>query len=384
MGEVLERIMASQLSAYMEDNNLFSKNQSGFRKKHMTTEQLLRLSEESHAAFKKSQVTAALFLDAEAAFDRCWHEGIMYKLKKSLNLPNRFIRLISSFLSERTLRVFYDGHYSHEVSLGAGTPQGSPLSPLIYIIYVNDYPDEIQSLCSLSQFADDTALWSIAYTHSYAITKLQKALNLLECWCRKWRVKLNGEKSNLVFITRVREKTDENFGLQLFNDIIRPTKNAKFLGVEIDGLLSFKKQVDSIHDRSAKRLNVLKVLACHGVEPKTLMKLYKIYIRPIIEYGSIAFTTAPKSQLDRLENIQYDAIRIALRLPKYIRKSLLNEYASIQPIHVRLTSLNTKLLDIMKTRNDHVKGLVQNYSLPNDNSHLSPLDHILGNKLPIR
>ena len=114
------------------------------------------------------------------------------------------------------------------------------------------------------------------------------------------------------------------------------------------------------------------------------MKLYKIYIRPIIEYGSIAFTTAPKSQLDRLENIQYDAIRIALRLPKYIRKSLLNEYASIQPIHVRLTSLNTKLLDIMKTRNDHVKGLVQNYSLPNDNSHLSPLDHILGNKLPIR
>ena len=49
----------------------------------MTTEQLLRLSEESHAAFKKHQVTAALFLDAEAAFDRCWHEGIMYKLKKS-------------------------------------------------------------------------------------------------------------------------------------------------------------------------------------------------------------------------------------------------------------------------------------------------------------
>ena len=146
----------------------------------------------------------------------------------------------------------------------------------------------------------------------------------------------------------------------------------------------FKKQVDSIHDRSVKRLNVLKVLACYGVEPKVLMKLYKIYIRPIIEYGSIAFTTAPKSQLDRLESIQFDAIRIALRLPKYIRKSLLNEYASIQPTHVRLTSLNTKLLDTMKTRNDHVKWLVQNYSLPNDNCNLSPLDHILGHKIPIR
>ena len=128
----------------------------------MTTEQLLRLSEESYSAFKKQQVTAALFLDAEAAFDRCWHSGIMYKLKKKLDLPDRFVRLISSFLSERTLKVFYDGHYSHVVSLGAGTPQGSPLSPIIYIIYVNDYPEEIQDICSLSQFADDTALWSTA------------------------------------------------------------------------------------------------------------------------------------------------------------------------------------------------------------------------------
>ena len=110
----------------------------------------------------------------------------------------------------------------------------------------------------------------------------------------------------------------------------------------------------------------------------------QVYIRPIIEYGSIAFTTAPKSQLDRLENIQFDAIRIALRLPKYIRKSLLNEYASIQPIHVRLTSLNTKLLDTMKQSNVHVKWLVQNYLPPNDNSHLSPLDYILGHKLLFR
>ena len=377
VGKVLERIIANRLSAYMEEKNLFSKTQSGFRRKHMTSEQLLRLSEESFSSFKKQQVTAALFLDAEAAFDRCWHSGIMYKLKKNLNLPNRFVRLISSFLTDRTLKVLYDGHYSHVVPLGAGTPQGSPLSPIIYIIYVNDYPEEIQNICSLSQFADDTALWSTAYTRSYVISKLQTALNLLEGWCRKWRVKLNGEKSHLLFICRTREKPDENFGLQLFNDIVRPTQSAKFLGVEIDSLLSFKKHIDSVCDRSSKRLNVLKILASNGADPRTLMKLYKIYVRPIIEYGSIAFLSAPKTQLDRLDKIQNDAIRISLKLPKYIRNSLLNEYASIEPIYDRLSQLNTSLLSKMTLKNEHVNNLVQNYVQPFDNCHQSPLDRIL-------
>ena len=113
---------------------MFAKSQSGFRRKRMTSEQLLRLLEESHCAFKKQQSTAALFLDAEAAFDRCWHSGIMYKLKVNLNLPDRIIRLISSFLTDRTLRVLFEGSLSQTVYLKAGTPQGSPLSPLIYNI----------------------------------------------------------------------------------------------------------------------------------------------------------------------------------------------------------------------------------------------------------
>ena len=107
------------------------------------------------------------------------------------------------------------------------------------------------------------------------------------------------------------------------------------------------------------------------------MKLYKIYVRPIIEYGSIAFLTAPKTQLDRLENIQNEAIRISLRLPKYIRKSLLNEYASIESIDDRLSTLSTSLLNKMTLKNEHVNGLVQNHMRPRDNCHLSPLDRIL-------
>jgi hypothetical protein len=185
LGKVLERILAQRLSKLLEEKNMFSKSQSGFRRHHMTAEQLLRLSEECHMAFKKQKTVAVIFLDAEAAFDRCWHNGIRYKLKKVLDLPDRIVRLLSSFLSDRTLSVFYEGCHSQVVHLNGGTPQGSPLSPLIYIIYVNDYPEAIQQNCSLSQFADDTALWTAAYSKSFAVLKLQKALNMLKGWCRR-------------------------------------------------------------------------------------------------------------------------------------------------------------------------------------------------------
>ena len=376
MGKVLERIIAERLSNYMEENNLFSKSQSGFRKHRMTTEQLLRLSEETHAAFGKQQVVAALFLDAEAAFDRCWHQGIKYKLKQNLNLPDRFIRLISSFLTDRSLTVVYEGCHSQQVHLKAGTPQGSPLSPLIYLIYVNDFPDGINNVCSLSQFADDTALWTPAYTRAYAIRKLQTGLNYLEGWCRRWRVKLNGDKSKLVFLSRNKIESDENYSIHLFNDIVKPSKQAKFLGVQIDERLSFKQHFDMVHSSTARRLNVLRVLARNGVEPIILMRLFKIYIRSIIEYGSFSFIAAPKIFISKLQKIQNEALRVCLRLPSYIRIELLHEYASIETLDDRMLKLNTCLLRKMYRHYLDIRNLVENYFDESSLGSISPISMI--------
>ena len=169
---------------------------------------------------------------------------------------------------------------------------------------------------------------------------------------------------------------NDNFALHLFDDIIRPVQSAKFLGVEVDGLLSFKKQMDSISNRATKRLNVLRVLSKSGTDAKTLMKLYKIYVRPILEYGSIAFMAAPKTQLSRLQGLENDAIRICLRLPKYIRTSLLHEYASLESISMRLIRTNTTLLRKMRENNPHIDELVKAYSNSLDNCHTSPFDVI--------
>ena len=190
-------------------------------------------------------------------------------------------------------------------------------------------------------------------------------------------MRLNGEKSNLLFISRGKNFDKENYALHLFNDVVRPVEKAKFLGIDIDNSFSFKNHVDSISNKASKRINVLKVLAYNGTKPEILMKLYKSYIRPIIEYGSIAFISAPKSQMERLQQIENTAIRTCLRLPKYIRNSLLHEYASLEPLSVRLIRFNVKLLNIMKSNNEHIQQLITDH-IHAEEGILSPLDVIAG------
>ena len=215
---------------------------------------------------------------------------------------------------------------------------------------------------------------SLQTTQHYGhVRTLQKSLNELESWCRRWRVKLNGEKSNFLFISRNWKDDDENHALQLFDDIIRPVKSAKFLGVEIDSLLSFNKHIDSVQSKSIKRINVLKALACNGVEPKILIRLYKVYVRPIMEYGSAAFISATTTQFERLHRIQNCAIRASLKLPKYIRSSLLHEYACLEPIKDRLYKLNHTLLPRMQRHNENIKLLCDN--IPSETS-LQPMTPI--------
>ena len=106
------------------------------------------------------------------------------------------VRLISSFLSDRAIKVNCCNNCSEEVTLNAGTPQGSVLSPLLFIIYVNDIPDMSSLNVRLSQFADDMGIWAHATNAKWVKAKLSKALKLIEAWCSKWRIKLNAGNDN--------------------------------------------------------------------------------------------------------------------------------------------------------------------------------------------
>ena len=227
-----------------------------------------------------------------------------------------------------------------------------------------------------------------------AVAKVQRAVNDIEGWCRKWRVALNGAKSNLVIISRNRSQLDENLCILLFNDVVRPISKAKFLGVEIDTSLRFKGHVQDLALRAEKRLNILRILAWGGTEPKTLLRLYKTYIRSIFEYGCVAYVHLPNSTIEILQKIQNKAIRIALRLPRYVSLKVLHENACLPFVKERLCQLGLVLLGKMKTNNPLIRQIVEDHEAENirtvrqhgikavKRSHCSPLDIFLPAQRP--
>ena len=108
-------------------------------------------------AFNRSGATRAVALDISKAFDRVWHAGLLHKLK-SYGVSGQIFGLISSFLSNRRLRVVLDGKSSQEYPVNAGVPQGSILGPTLFLLYINDLPDD--NICDIVIYADDTTPYS--------------------------------------------------------------------------------------------------------------------------------------------------------------------------------------------------------------------------------
>jgi hypothetical protein len=136
--------------------------------------------------------TAAVFLDIERVFDNTWQLGLLYKMSK-FEFSTRPIRLISSFLSERKLRVSIEVEMSTSREMQAEVQQGSVLSPTLYIIYVN-VPPQTQGV-NLALFAYDTCLYGTDRKESFNVLKLQRDFSSIDVWCEHWNIKINEDKT---------------------------------------------------------------------------------------------------------------------------------------------------------------------------------------------
>ena len=111
----------------------FSGFQYGFRSSQSTADLLTVVSDRIARAFNRSGATQAVAVDISKAFDRVWHAGLLHKLK-SYGISGQMFGLISSFLSNRHLRVVLDGKSSQEYPVNAGVPQGSILGPTVFLL----------------------------------------------------------------------------------------------------------------------------------------------------------------------------------------------------------------------------------------------------------
>ena len=332
MGKIFERIVASRFSAFLEKVDYFDENQAGFRKKRSTVDQLFKLSQSVSTALKKHKKAVGVFLDVEKAFDAVWLEGLKYKLgRPEIGIPTKMIRLLSSFLTNRHLRVHQNSAISNKIELKAGTPQGSALSPLLFIFYVNDTPKPPPGVL-ISKFADDMAAWAIQKQEKRAEKLIQKHLDSLSEWCNKWKIKLNPSKTQVGLFTN--SNNTKEITLNLGRVPLTVSNEIKFLGLTFDRKLTWRHHIDNVRHKMWLNINAIKAISGRnlGMQSKTLIHLYKMWIRPIALYGATAYYSAAKTHLNKIQVIQNSALRIALRRNRRSHIEDLHEEGCLIPL----------------------------------------------------
>ena len=156
VSKVFEKLVNNRIVDHLEKCGIFSDFQYGFRSSRSTADLLTVVSDRIARAFNRSGATRAVALYISKAFDRVWHAGLLHKLK-SFGISGQIFGLIS-FLSNRQLRVVLDGKSSQEYPVNAGIPQGSILGATLFLLYINDLPDDVT--CNIAIYADDTTLYS--------------------------------------------------------------------------------------------------------------------------------------------------------------------------------------------------------------------------------
>ena len=139
-----------------QHGGLFSDFQHGFRPFQSTADLLTIVSDRIARAFNKSGATGAIAWDISKVFDRYLHDGLLHK-HKSYGISGQILGSIPSFLSNRWLWVPLDGESSQEYLVDAGVSQGSILGPTLFLLYINELPDDV---CTIAIYADDTTLYS--------------------------------------------------------------------------------------------------------------------------------------------------------------------------------------------------------------------------------
>ena len=237
------------------------------------------------------------------------------------------------FLVGRVIQVNINGFLSDQINPIAGVPQGSVLSPLLFLIYVNDLPTPHHKQTSLSRFADDAAQWAFSLNVRFAEKLLQKDFLNFAMWCAKWRIKLNPEKTKVIIFSRSKlaRKTEPN--LKLYGKTLKVYPQVKFLRLTFDPQLTFQKHFEDIMDRCNVRYHQLKLLANKkwGPSPSTSIQIYKQCVRPIFEYGCLSTITTSDNIISKIQRLQNKFIRLALRLPRYICPELLHDSSHVQP-----------------------------------------------------
>jgi len=321
--KILEKIVHTRLSNYLESNNRLSSSQFGFRRGHSTSHPATLLLNYISQSFNQNKHVAAVFCDLAKAFDTCDHKILLHTLQKK-GIRGVELSWFKSYLSNRKQYVSLGGISSNEGLIKLGVPQGSILGPLLFIIYMDDLPSLINE--PLFLFADDTVLLTSDSNIDTLMQKINSEFGKVCTFFRKYKLSLNPDKTNYLIFSNSKAIHDASTHVFIDNNnegendpgLIHEIKRInisdkvpayKYLGIYLDPCLSFKYHLQKLSTKLSRAIYLLRT--AKNILPNNAMKmLYYSIFHSHLTYATEIWSSATNSLLQEIFKKQKIAIRI--------------------------------------------------------------------------
>ena len=283
-----------------------------------------------------------VYFDFSKAFERVCHFKLRAKLEM-VGIHPRIISWISAFLHDRCFSVRINQCYSAPRKVHSGVPQGCVLSPVLFNIYTYELPGLISaSGIKCVQFADDLKMYHAAVSLN-SISLMQNAISIVEQWSKVWNLLLSKEKTKVLHLG----KGDPSHSYTIDDSEIEKVNQLLDLGFLINKDLTFESHCDQVASKAMGVVhNLFRSLSTRNTS--VLIKAYKTYVRPILEYGTSVFSPHKKKSAVKLEKVQNS----------FTRKLLIRKEGFVYSAIPSSTSRNKKFgldsLAVRRRRNDLV------------------------------
>jgi hypothetical protein len=269
----------------------------------------------------------------------------------NLRLNLKFTKLIFSFLTNRSCRIKLKNTLSNIVHLKAGVPQGSVLSPLLYIVYCRDFPILDSQRTKARLFADHTASGCSQRSSEKATNLVQKEVHRIDKWTSHWRVKINPTKSQSILFTfpkaQKQRKLFTETRLTINRDVIPKSNTVQYLGITVSSTCTLHADLKATLKKARNRANLLYKIRgrSRGYAPQTLLHTYNSFIQPVFEYRVLLYSTLPKRAAFRIYSFEGYILRDIFRLHRQHPSNTLYDVTKTTPISEWLTQYQARYVE---------------------------------------
>lgn len=373
IGKIFEKSMYNRLVKFTQAFDLITANQFGFRQSFSTIDSILKFTNNIYNSLNARTNTIGISLDFQKAFDCLNHDILLGKMYK-MGIRGTPLDWFKSYLTNRIQYCVINDKTSSAARISTGCPQGSILSSLLFLIYINDMYRCTNHL-NFTHYADDTLIY---YSHDDLATlasTTNDGLSDISTWLKSNKLLLNTNKSNYVLFTN--RRSTPNLDIMIGDVPIERVASTKFLGIQIDEKLTFADHIQQTKSKLSRAAGIMHKVS-QTIPISALRCIYSSLVLPHLTYGVEVWGKSSLSKLGQLQSIQNKCIKLLnsnasnlsitelYKVNKVMNIDNLHKYFTLKRFHKYRHNRNYFMqdqLDLFQIEHDHNTRFASNQNL---------------------